>query len=323
MSPTSLSVVVFSRGNPEGCVRLLKSLERVDREDLMLEVILVYSGLNEKVQSLLKEHEFSFELKLITADKETNRAVGRNLGAKTARHEIILFMDSELESSPELLKRHMASYIESETIAVVGEQYLPPFVKKNRWFRFLDSDFRNIRRWAKNKARTSPPLRYVNTANFSIRRERYISCGGHGENISNRQAEDIDLAHRILANDSGRIIYDEEAIAFCQHPPIRTAMKARYRFGKEGIPKLLEAYPGIYGKLPSRFVRMEGFEPTGTVKRFFMTILFTKPFLVSARGLRLLGPEWIAFWMMRFMLQYYSVWGLKHALGQEKDIAQN
>jgi hypothetical protein len=313
MPSASISIVTYSKGNPGGCIRLLKSLETADVKDIKLEVILVYSGLNDKVQALLNEHTFSFTLQLVPVADEANRAVGRNLGAKTAQHEVLLFLDSDQECSPGLLKRHLALYSDKKTVAVMGEQHLPPFVKKSRWFKFLDSEFRNIRRWAKKAQSNSPPIRYVNTANFSIRKEGYLACEGHRENISNREAQNIDLANRILASDRGQIIYDEEAIAFCQHAPLRATMESRYDFGKEGIPKLLEAYPSLYEKLPSRFVRVEGFEQTGIVKRLLMATLFTNPFLLAARGLRLVGPDWLAFLMMRFMLQYYSILGFKHA----------
>lgn len=318
-----VSIVIYSRDNPGGCLRLLKSIERVDEKDIRFEVVLVYQGFNEKVQGLLKEHNFSFELKLHSESQNSNRASGRNKGVELASHEIVLLLDSDLECSPGLIKNHLNCYREKKTIAVMGEQFLPPFVKKNRWYRFLDSDYRNIRRWSKMGVSESPPLRYVNTSNFSVRREVYLSCGGHDESISNHEAENIDLAQRINARADGKIIFNPEAVAFCQHDPLRQAMRERYEFGKEGIPKLLDTYPGIYGKLPSRFVRMDGFEPASFFHQLLMGTLFTKPFLVMARGVRLLAPEWAAFWMMRYMLQYYSVWGLRHALKQKSDEGQN
>lgn len=318
MSLADVSVVIYSDSNPDGCVRLLGSLEIAMSERHKIEVILVYKGLNKKVELLLSEQEHPYELKLIPAPENTNRATGRNMGVKLARHDIVLLLDDMLECSPDLLLKHAEKFRDEKIFAVMGEQFLPPFIKKSRWFKFMDSDYRNIRRWAKGTPSGSPPLRYVNTANFSVRKETYMACGGHDETIDNHEAENIDIAHRITDGGNGSIVFNPEAIAFCQHPPLHDMLKLRYEFGKEGIHKLLDIYPNIYGKLPSRFVRMKGFQPLGISYRVIMGVLFTKPFLFLARGIRLLGPERLSFWMMRYMLQYYSVWGLKHALHENK-----
>ncbi|MCF7806957.1 MAG: hypothetical protein K9M49_01760 [Candidatus Marinimicrobia bacterium] len=320
MRRPDISVVIFSDSNPDGCVRLLSSLDVVVNDQVRLEVILVYKGLNHKVERLLREQEHKYKLKLAPAVKNSNRAAGRNKGAALTSHNIILFLEDIFECSPELLKRHAENYADDNVFAVMGEQFLPPFIKKNRWFRFLDSDYRSIRRWAGESDPGSPPLRYVNTANFSVRKEIYESCGGFDETIDNHEAEDIDFAHRLTVNREGRVAFDQEAVAFCQHAPLKEALKKRYEFGREGIPKLLSIYLGVYGKLPSRFVKIAGFAPINFYYRLIMTALFTKPFLFIARGLRLVGPERIAFWMIRYMLQYYSVWGVKHALKQTKQV---
>lgn len=320
MNLPDISVVVFSSSNPDGCVRLLSSLETVRRDNLEMEVVLVYTGLNQKVEQLLHEQVHGFELKLIPAPETSNRAAGRNRGVDHATNDIILFLDDTLECSPELVIRHLEKYSEKNTSAVMGEQFLPPFVKKSRWFRFLDSDQRSIRRWARGGSSKTPPLRYVSTSNFSIRKAVFAFCGGYDESIANHEAENIDLAHRLTASGKQGVVYNPEAIAFSQHAPLREALKARYEFGGEGIPKLLEAYPDIYGKLPSRFLKIDGFQPVNTSYRILAGALFTKPFLIVARAVRLVGPERLAFWMIRYMLQYYSVWGLKHALRKEYKI---
>lgn len=312
MTWPKLSIVVYANADPGGCVRLLASCERLNHEDLEFEVILVLQGLTDKVQTVFKDYEFSFDLKLVATDATANRAAGRNRGVAEAQHEIILFLDSALEVSPELLFRHLEIYEDQETAAVMGELFLPKFVKKSSWFRFLDSDYRSTRRWAAAAGtNVSPPLRYVNTANFSVRKDLYIKSGGHNEFISHHEAEDIDLAHRISALDKGVIRYHPEAVAFCQHPPLKTSLKSKFDFGQEGIPKLLEAYPDLYSLLPSRFVKMTGFPSIAPLKRGLMNLAFTPPIMLIARGLRLLTPDFISFRMMRYMLQYESVRGVK------------
>ncbi len=315
MNWPSLSIVIFADADPGGCVRILTDCERLEHEAINFEVILVLQGLSEKVETMLKSYSFSFDLKFLSTDPETNRARGRNLGVKASKGEIILFLDSTLEVSPGLLYRHLEAYESDDTTAVMGEIFLPKFVKKSRWYRFLDGNYRSTRRWAaKADSQTSPPLRYVNTSNFSVRRSSYDTCGGHAEHISHHEAEDIDLAFRITNQNHKLIHHAPEAVAFCLHHSLKESLRLKYEFGKEGIPKLLKAYPELYSRLPSRFVFIAGFPSVAPLYRTFMNILFTRPVYFLARGIRLLSPEFVAFRMMRYMLQAQSVRGVKAAM---------
>jgi len=315
MTWPKVSVVIFANADPGGCVRILTDIERLEHQDLEFEVIMVLQGLTDKVAAVLDDYAFSFNLKFIEVPHDANRAQGRNAGVKAATHEVILFLESSLEISPGLLYRHLEGFKDERTAAVMGEIYLPAFVKKNRWFRFLDGNYRSTRRWAaRSGGESTPPLRYVNTANFSIRKSTFEAFGGYAEHIHHPEAEDIDLAYRVSAQSQGRIHYESEAVAYCMHHSLRTSLRLKYAFGKEGVPKLLEAYPQLYSVLPSRFLSIPGYPRPPLLQRTFMVILFSPPIYVLARVVRLISPEFVAFRMMRYMLQVESIRGVKDAL---------
>jgi len=315
MAWSEASIVIFAGADPGGCVRILTDCERLETEGLTVEVIMVLQGLTSKVEAVLKDYSFSFDLRFVSVDEATNRAKGRNLGVAAARHEIILFLEQSLEISPDLLHQHIEAFNDQDTAAVMGEIYLPAFVKKSRWFRYLDGNYRTARRWAaRTGLNSSPPLRYVNTSNFSIRKQVFEDFGGYAEHIDHPEAEDIDLAHRISALARGNIRYQPEAVAYCLHPSLQKSLKNKFEFGLEGVPKLLDAHPELYPVLPSRFVKMPGFPDVAPLYRSFMSLLFTAPVFFLARGIRLFSPEFISYRMMRYMLQAESVRGVRKSL---------
>ena len=315
MAYPELSIVVYNRKQPDACVRLLTSCEQLSSSDMDFEVVVVQSGLTEKVQSMLTDYSFSFPLNVVTSDEDINRARGRNLGVEAAQFEHILFLDTELEASPDLLNAHMEGLSAPEVLAVMGEILLPRFVKKNRWYRYLDSFYRSTRRWSLvNKTQNTPPLRYVNTSNFSLRKKDFQEAGGYSEDIDHKEAEDIDLAQRLHALNGGVIRYQPDAMAYCLHAGLKQAMASKYEFGLEGIPKLIAKYPELYGRLSTRFITLDGFPRRPLFYRLFWRLLFSAPVFFVARGVRLVSPEFIAYRMLRFMLQYESVRGVRDAL---------
>lgn len=316
MELTDLSVIIFNRENPGGLIRLLESLESTQSTSPAFDVVLVYCGLNKKVQTVLEEHQYGFKLQLIGVAPNTTDAVALNIGSQSTQAKILHFLDSNLEVSPELLSLQLKAFENQEIVAVMGEQFLPPFVKKSRWYRFLDSEYGSLRRWAREGQTENPPLRYVNTANFSVRRSAFLACGGFDETMVNREAGDIDLAHRIKARTGKKIIYSQEAIAYRQHPPLKVEMNSRFEFGRDGIPGLVDKYPELYHVLPSRFIKFKDHLPTSVLKQATMQFVMTRPALLLARALRLIGPEALAFWMFRYMLQYHTIQGIRQAASE-------
>ena len=309
-----VSIIVFADGDPGGCVRLLADCERLDQSTATFELIMVLQGLTRKVEHMLQEASFSFDISFIQVPPETNRAQGRNLGAKAARYEILLFLDSDLEIDPELVSQHAQQYADTDIAAVMGETYLPPFIKKSRWYRFLDSDYHRARRWAtREKTHRSPPLRYVNTANFSVRRPVFEACGGHNQALTDHEAEDIDLAYRIHLLQQGVICFHPDARAYSQHHPFKVTLQAKFSFGRNGIPRLLSDYPELYPLLPSRFVQIDSFTGPGRIRCLLNRLLFNYPLSLLARVLRVFGPELLAFRVLRYLLQYESVRGVRAA----------
>ena len=113
----------------------------------------------------------------------------RNIGARAAKHDIILFLDSDCIATPNLLNEHKKMYIEERIGGVAG---LLEFVGEDTWF------------WnAVNKSpfvinfglpRFLNEVQWTPTANCSVRKDIFELVGGFDSDFPNKPGgEDVDF----------------------------------------------------------------------------------------------------------------------------------
>jgi len=135
----------------------------------------------------------------------------RNLGAKIAKSDILLYLDDDIIPDKNLVKAHLENYKNPEVVAVVG-------IAKSKNWRPLRSP-EGFEKW--------PPLKqafkyypfinklskiaFMYAGNFSIKKEILVKIGGWDEHISTYGDREIGL--RLYYNNY-RIDYDPKAIVF-------------------------------------------------------------------------------------------------------------
>jgi GT2 family glycosyltransferase len=138
----------------------------------------------------------------------TGRAGARNAGIAAAAGRIILFNDSDIIASRDLLERHLARH-ERGRSAVVGLE-----VQVRSYDEYL----------AKSKARPSrdslhPPNRkrlswlYFLTGNASVAKRDLDAVGGFDESFTGYGHEDLELGYR-LQTSGVAIVYEPKAVNF-------------------------------------------------------------------------------------------------------------
>ncbi len=140
------------------------------------------------------------------------RAAARNAGIAAARGEIVLFNDSDILASPDLLSRHLARHRERFGIAVVG---LEVQVKD------LD-EYVYKREHPDRRGHLHPPSRkrlswlYFLTGNASVRRDDLLRAGCFDESFTGYGHEDLELGYR-LSQVGIEIVYEPQAVNYhCQ-----------------------------------------------------------------------------------------------------------
>ena len=126
----------------------------------------------------------------------------RNLGARLARHDIILFIDDDCEASPQLLNEHLALYRRSDAVVgVIGPtEFKGP--QSVVWRAVAHSPFVRPFQFAFDDA----PHVWGPSNNLSVRRAVFDQIGGFDESFTPKPgAEDVDFGFRLA--ESGRLFH--------------------------------------------------------------------------------------------------------------------
>ncbi len=192
-----LSVVIPTHNGGKTLTRCLQSLRR--SETAPDEIVIVDDASREPVAA-------EFGARLVRLDKNVGAAKARNIGAREATGDTILFLDDDVELAPQAITALHRRYAGGEVDGVVGvlDRQVPfsDFASnlKNLWMRFtyLSVPHDNI------------GLFFTSAA--SMRREHFLSLGGFDENyVGASIAEDTDFGQRAWTAGK-RIVLDREVV---------------------------------------------------------------------------------------------------------------
>ncbi len=145
----------------------------------------------------------------------TGRAMARNAGISAAKGDVVLFNDSDILASPDLLSQHLRHHREQHNVAVVG---LEVQVKDLDDYAFK-RDHPEERGSLHKPTRKQLPWLYFLTGNASVRRDDLLRVGSFDESFTGYGHEDLELGYR-LEKAGTRILYEPKAVNYhCQDVP--------------------------------------------------------------------------------------------------------
>lgn len=228
-----LSVVVptFKRQ-----VLLHKTLEGLAKQTLppeLFEVLVVNDGSPDGTQAYLdgRVGTLPYTLRPIHL---TNGGPGRarNTGIREAHGKVIVFLDDDIEPSPECLEVHYKLQQSLEPLVVIGPQRRDPRLGSSEplWIRWehqmLEKQYNHFASGAWTKAGPN----HFYTGNASVRRDLLLSVGGFDEGFTRQ--EDVELAVRLRKQQN--VEFKVELSANAIHRPDRTFeswVKTPYAYG--------------------------------------------------------------------------------------------
>ena len=166
------------------------------------------------------------EIILVCEPADANAAAARNIGARQATGDVLLFVDSDVEVGSDAVARIRASFdAEPGLVALFGSYDDSPSAPG------VASAFRNLLHHHVHQSSPGPASTFW-TGLGAVRRDAFERAGGFDESIP--FMEDIDLGMR-LAGDGARIVLDPKVLGtHLKHWSIWSMV--RTDFAARGIP---------------------------------------------------------------------------------------
>jgi GT2 family glycosyltransferase len=234
-----LSVVIPTRDRASRILATLRALQAQQLQGVMAEVIVVdnsdqaleLQGVNGPLQlRLFREHE-------------EGAAVARNLGLRSARGQVVLFLgDDTPPASADLLRRHVELHQRSpdDSYAVLGRIDWDPAIETDAFIRWLtragfQSAFEGL-----EPGPVSPALHFI-SSHASVKRSLLDRVGGFDEAFP-IYFEDVELGIRL--GKTGMLLdYHPELLVHHDHPYTLEEYLARMEAVGRAAHRLRERWP--------------------------------------------------------------------------------
>lgn len=212
MSYIKASIIINTKDRISRLYVVLKALE--GQVDDTVEVIVVFDGCNAETLNTYGKIKFSYPIIEIVSEKNVGRSASRNLGAKKARGEIIIFIDDDRVPCRDFVKMHIEGHKEPcillgnrKDIHLMEYKLEKVMVSKDELSAFLDNMESNATIAFDSHDKLLRKLLFMKhnpiiwivfyTGNVSLERESLLRAGLFDENFKGWGYEDLELGYRL------------------------------------------------------------------------------------------------------------------------------
>ena len=203
-----ISVVIPTYNRIDVLRRVIPSLLQQDVDAARCEIIVADSNSTDGTAEYLREVASEAPRVRHLPGAYSGRAAARNAGIKAASGTIVLFNDSDIIASSDLLARHLERHANARC-AVVGHE-----VQVRSYEEYLAKrDDPALRDGLHPPTRKRLSWLYFLTGNASVRREDLAAVGGFDESFTGYGHEDLELGYRLQALGIP-IVYEPRAVNY-------------------------------------------------------------------------------------------------------------
>jgi GT2 family glycosyltransferase len=216
LEPVSIVIPTFNGASRIGdCLdALLKQKARRD-----VEILVVNDGSTDATASVVENYSGV----LLITQPNGGPAAARNLGAREARGDILLFTDDDCVPAPGWLDAMLAPFSDAEVVGAKGTYRTR---QRSLAARFVQIEYEDRYRMMSRL----PNIDFVDTYSAAFRRERFLEMNGYDTSFPVACAEDIELSYRMSAR-GWRMKFAPTAIVYHTHPDtLWRYLKKKYKF---------------------------------------------------------------------------------------------
>jgi glycosyltransferase involved in cell wall biosynthesis len=239
-----LSVVIPTYNRLETLRVVLPALLEGDLRSERFEIVVADSNSTDGTAEFLAELRTRYDNVRHLPGPYTGRAMARNAGIDAATGELILFTDSDIIASPDLLTQHLARHRAQPGIAVVGMEVQVDTLAEYEQKR-AQPDLRHPLHpaWRKHLS-----WLYFLTGNASVHRADLLRVGKFDETFTGYGHEDLELGYR-LERAGVRIVYEPRAVNYhWQHIPF-SEQKEKMKLAGRSTVRFYRKHPDPMVKL--------------------------------------------------------------------------
>jgi len=319
--PPRATVIIPTHQRCEALRRALLSLGRQTAEPASYEVLVAVDGSNDGSREMLAEMQGQVPYELHSLEgTRSGRAAARNLALSTARGDVTILIDDDMEPCPEFIERHLANHPAGSRTCVLGPVPVELDTASPHAARYVQAKFADhLEALARPGHRFVPRDFY--SGNVSLPTELLREVGAFDEGFAPYGNEDVELSLR-LAKAGIELRYDPGALARQEYDKAFAGL-ARDTHEKGRTTVLLaQRHPDAFGDLRLA-TPWDGSRPWLAARALLLGLTRAKPplahrLLALAAKLERLGL-WRQPLFYRATLDYAFWAGVEVALSESQD----
>ncbi len=211
-TPLFLSVIIPTFNRKDSLQKTLDGLARQTYPAEQFEVVVVSDGSTDGTNTLLSQYAETapFAARAVS-QPNGGPARARNNGIEHARGEVVVFLDDDVEPTPDFLAVHAAHHTGQDSTVVIGPMLPDPAMlwQEPAWIAWEHAMLeKQYTAWHTGEWDHCGPHHFY-SGNASVRREHLAAVGGFDEQFPRQ--EDVELAVRLEKQRSVRFVYAPEA----------------------------------------------------------------------------------------------------------------
>ncbi len=265
----TISVVIPTLNRAHLLSRTIDAIETQTISRDRYEVIVVDNNSTDHTTAVLREKAAEYSNLRYTREMRPGAAPTRNAGMVAADGDIVLFIDDDIESDPDLIEGHIRVHETYSDASVIGTIRTEWESTRDPFLRYL-RDRRIYNPYDAGKGKMD--FSCYHTGNVSTPRDLLNTAGGFDERFSVYGMEDIELGYR-LERIGSRMVPGPDAIGTHHYSPTFPQFASRCHQAGYSFGLMLELHPELQVRFFQNRRRMKWMRPLHSAYGTFSPLL--------------------------------------------------